>query len=747
MVFLRRIIPALGLAILAAIPARGDEGMWMPQQIPDLAPKLKALGFPGDPNAFADLTGQPMGAIVSLGGCSASFVSPDGLIATNHHCVQGALQYNSMPERNLLQDGFLAKARSEELWSGPGSRVSVTVAVREVTDEITARIDPKITDLARHDLIERRVKERVAACEKDGLRCRVAPFFDGLRYYELAQLEIPDVRLVWAPPAGIGNYGGETDNWQWPRHTGDFSMLRAYVSPSGRSAPYAKENVPYRPKHWLKISPEGASPGELVFVAGYPGRTQRLETYAQVKETAEWTYPRVIRRYADQIAILEGLSKASKETAIRVATKKRSLNNTLTNRKGMLEGFYRGGLLKNKEAQEKELVAWIASDPKRQKVWGDVLPALNAVQARKEATHERDAVLNDLLGVPAVPTVLLNISSLANATHILHSLSLERPKKDVDRLPEYQERNWGRLRDAQERFQRNYDPKADRALLRYVMMEAAKLPAGQRADALDKAVGLSIGMAEADAGKAVDAYLDRLYAGTKLGEKETRLALMDKSTAEILARHDPMVELVALLRPLWDRVTRERLERLGALERLGPRYAAALLEKNGGLVAPDANSTLRVTYGKVLGVNARDGLVYTPQTTLSGVLEKHTGEGDFNVPKKERDAAGALRAGKKTPYLDPRLGDVPVDFLSTVDTTGGNSGSATLNAKGDLCGLLFDGTFDSVASDYLYDPVKTRSIHVDSRYMLWTLSDVEGAQNILQEMGETKALDLPTPTH
>jgi hypothetical protein len=743
----RRLVPALFIAVLAAASAPADEGMWMPQQIPALAPKLVTMGFTGDPKAFADLTGQPMGAIVSLGGCSASFVSSDGLIATNHHCVQGGLQYNSTPQRSLLEDGFLARTKSEELWNGPGSRVTVTVSVKEVTDEIAGKVDPRALDGKRHEIIERRIKEHVAACEKSGLRCRVAPFFDGLKYFELAQMEIQDVRLVWAPAAGIGNYGGETDNWQWPRHTGDFSMLRAYVSPSGKSAPFAKENVPYKPSHWLKVSPEGANPGDLVFVAGYPGRTQRLETFAQVKETAEWTFPRVVRRYTDQIAILESLSRASKETAIRVTTKKRGLNNTLTNRKGMLNGFYKGGLLKNKEAQEKDLAAWIAADPARQKDYGDVLPALNALQAAKEKTRERDAVLNDLLGVPAFAAPVLNISSLANATHVLYRLSLERPKKDADRTSEFQERNWGRLREAQERFQRNYDPKADRALARYVFVEAAKLPAGQRIEAMDKAVGLSTGMPEAAAPKAIDSYLDRLYEKTKLGDQATRLALFEKTTAEIVATKDPMVEFVTTLRPLWDAVSAERLERSGAMERIGPRYTTALLAKSGGLVAPDANSTLRVTFGKVMGVSAKDGLIYTPQTTLSGVIDKHTGEGDFNVPKKERDAAAALKAGKKTPYLDAKLMDVPVNFLSTVDTTGGNSGSATLNSRGELCGLLFDGTFDTIASDYLYDPVKTRSIHVDSRYMLWTLSEVDGATNLLEELGETKSLDVQVPTH
>ena len=196
---------AFCLALLPAA-ARAEEGMWMPQQIPQLAERLKTMGFRGDPQAFADLTGQPMGAIVSLGGCSASFVSPDGLIVTNNHCVQGALQYNSKPDRNLMVDGYLAKTRADELWSGPGSRVYVTVAVKDVTDDIVGKVDPKTTDRKRFDIVDHRVKARTAECEKGGLRCTVAPFFDGLKWFEVAQMEIQDIRLVYAPAAGIGNY-------------------------------------------------------------------------------------------------------------------------------------------------------------------------------------------------------------------------------------------------------------------------------------------------------------------------------------------------------------------------------------------------------------------------------------------------------------------------------------------------------------------------------------------------------------
>ena len=229
-------------------------------------------------------------------------------------------------------------------------------------------------------------------------------------------------------------------------------------------------------------------------------------------------------------------------------------------------------------------------------------------------------------------------------------------------------------------------------------------------------------------------FLQGLYAGTRLADREYRLGLMAKSTAELMATKDPFILLAAAMAPAAEAQREAAKNRAGALARLMPRYMEALLAQAGGLVAPDANGTLRVTYGQVKGVDAKDGLYYKPQTTLAGIVAKHTGEGEFDAPKVQLDAIKALREGKRTPFLDAALGDVPVDFLSTVDTTGGNSGSPTLNAKGELVGLLFDGTYESVASNYLFDPVTTRSIHVDSRYMLWNMAEVDGAGNLLREM-------------
>ena len=636
-----------------------------------------------------------------------------------------------------MEDGFLAKTRAEELWNGPGSRVFVTVSVRDVTADIVGKLDPKLSDRQRFDAVEKNVKELTAASEKGGLRCHIASFFEGKQWFEFCQMEIQDVRLVYAPAAGIGNFGGEVDNWQWPRHAGDFAFYRAYVSPTGKAVAYAKDNVPYQPKHWLRVSPKGANPGDLVFVAGYPGRTARLSPYSEVKQTVEWSLPRTVKRNTDQIALLEELSKEDPETAIRVSTRIRGMNNSLTKSKGVIKGMQQGGLLAQREEREKSLLAWIDADPKRKADYGDVLPALNAFVADRARTRERDSLIAEVCG---------GRGSVMDAAQTVYRLSLERPKPDMDRDPAFQERNWSRLREGQDRLQRSLDVKADRVLMTYTLAEVAKLPASQRIDVLDQEIGLAAGMSEADASKAISSFLDKLLTGTTLYQKDRRLACLELSTAELLATNDTAIKLTAALYPLTEAIREKSKERSGAADRLGPRYAEALLAQNGGAVAPDANGTLRVTYGQVKGVPARDGLLKLPQTTLQGIVEKATDASPFNAPEAELAAIKALRAGKQTPYLDPQLNDVPVNFLSSVDTTGGNSGSATLNGKGELVGLLFDGTFDTVASDYLFDPVRTRSIHVDARYMLWTMTEVDGATNLLAEIAGTKSADAPQPT-
>ncbi|HEY6137055.1 MAG TPA: S46 family peptidase [Thermoanaerobaculia bacterium] len=701
------------LLCLVAAPLFGAEGMWMPQQIPQLAPELRKLGLKIDPQRFADLTGDPMGAVISLGGCSASFVSPEGLIVTNHHCGFGALQFNSTPQRDLIANGFLAKTKDEELPAGPGSRVFVTTLIEDVTPRVTGSLAATLSDIDRDKAIDKNIKELVAECEKPGgVRCRVASFYEGASYIRTTQMEIRDVRLVYAPALGIGNFGGETDNWMWPRHTGDWSYLRAYVGKDGKPADYSKDNVPYRPAHILKVSNEGINPGDFVLVAGYPGRTFRYRTAAEVTSMQEYSFPTFVRYATDLSNILHEMGKNDRNVEIANASRIKGMENTLKNYTGSLTGFDKFHIVAQRQKREADLNSWIAAHPAEAKKYAGALDQLNALQAKAAATRQRDTV----------HTWVLRSSPMLAQAVTLYRLSLERPKADIDREAGFQQRDWPRIAEGVTRAQKSIEPKSDRAGLRYFLNESQKLPSDQRIKALDDAIAKAGG---------VEPLLDQLYANTKIADLKERKAMQGESTAQLAARKDSMLELAAALSPLALESEEREKELAGAMTRVRPLYLEALRTMTGGRLYPDANSTLRITFGTVKGYAPRDGVAYTPQTTVAGVVQKNTGSGEFDAPKAELDA---LRANKTAGYVDPQLGAVPVDFLSDVDTTGGNSGSPTLNAKGELCGLLFDGTYESLGNDFIFDPAITRSIHVDAVYMLWVMDAVDGAHNLLKEM-------------
>jgi hypothetical protein len=710
------------LALLAAPGAalRAAEGMWLPEQTSALAPELRRLGLEMDPARLADFSGDPMRAIASLGGCSASFVSATGLIVTNHHCVYGYLQYNSTGSKNLLETGFLARTPAEEIPASPDARVWVTVAMDDVTSAVLPPRGAELSDRERFRRVERRRKEIVRDCERErGVRCLVPEFSEGARYLRVKQEEIRDVRLVYAPPRGIGNYGGEVDNWMWPRHTGDFGFLRAYVGPDGKAADAAPENVPYRPRHFLKVSTADLSPGDLAVVIGYPGKTYRYRLAEEVRDAQEFDLPTSIRYRRALMALLEEAGRGGREIAIKNASRIRSLANYLKKHEGTLEAFARGGLLARRTDEEKRLAALSASDAAGGPRLRDALAGIGRWNAALRRTRERDAVL----------AWLLDGSPMLSQAHTLWRLARERGKEDVERATGFQERDWKRLRASLSRAQAAIEPASDRAGLRFFLLEAARLPAGQRIRAVDEALAAT---GAEDPAASVERLLDRLYGGTRVGDLAQRRAMFEESPERLAARRDPMLELAAALRRDLDEKERRDEEVQGAMLRLRPVYVEWLEKVRGGRLYPDANGTLRVSFGRVAGYSPRDSVVYGAQTTLSGVLQKRTGANPFDPPAPLLAATAGKRLG---PYVDPDLRDVPVDFLSEGDITNGSSGSATLNARGELCGLAFDGNYEAMGSDYLVTPSVTRTIHVDTRYMLWVMDAVDGAHRLLTEMG------------
>jgi hypothetical protein len=673
-----------------------------------------------DPLKLADLTSDPMGAIVSLGGCSASFVSPQGLIVTNHHCVYSYLQYNSTPEKDLIENGFLAKALTEEVPAAPDARVWVTTSIEDVTTRVLPKPGERPSDLDRFAWVERRRKELVRDCEKEGgLRCSVASFFEGSKFWRIKQLEIRDVRLVYAPPRGIGNYGGEVDNWMWPRHTGDFGFLRAYVAPDGKPADFAKDNVPYRPKHFLKVSTADFDPGDFMMVIGYPGKTFRYQLADEVKEAQEFDLPTSIRYRKELIRILEDAGREKRDVSIRNAARLRSLLNYLKKYEGTIDAFEKGDLIARRRAEEKEIAALVANDAGAKRQYEESLAEIGRLNTTRSKTRERDAVLE----------WIYSASPMLSQANTLWRLAGERPKNDIERATSFQERDWKRLKATVSRVQRTLEPGSDRAGLRYFLLEASKLPKDQRIAAVDD---VPAAMGEKDPPARVEEFLDRLYGNTKIGDSKERLAMFDESRAQLSGRNDAMLQFAAALRTTMDTKQKRDDEIAGSMMRLKTGYVALLQKLRKGRVYPDANGTLRVTFGRVQGYSPRDSVQYAAQTTLSGVVEKETGKNPFDPPS----VLSAASHGKKLgPYADPELGDVPVDFLSTGDITNGSSGSATLNAKGELTGLAFDGNYEAMGSDYLVNPDVQRAIHVDTRYILWVMDAIDGAHNLIREMG------------
>jgi hypothetical protein len=711
----------LTLAILTSFAAQADEGMWMPQQLPQVAKQLKAAGLKLDPASLTKLTEFPMGAVVSLGGCSASFVSPQGLVITNHHCVYNSVAVNSTPERDLLTNGFLARTMGEELPAAPGSRVFVTEEVANVSNRVISSDVAKLSGKARVDAMEKNQKALVAECEKDaGYRCTVASFYGGLEFYRIKQLEIRDVRLVHAPPSGVGKFGGDTDNWMWPRHTGDYGFYRAYVSRDGKAADFAKDNVPYQPKHFLKIAKEGVKENDFIMVVGYPGRTNRHRLPSEVAYTFDWNYPAFVKASGETLAVIERETKNDPAAKLKYAGQVAGVNNYYKNRKGMLTSYANSDILARKTAEQNALKAWVNSDAKRKAEFGADIDTVEKLIAQRDAATKRDFFMG------------YSSPRFLNSARSLYRLSNERTKPDAERKSGYQERDMARLNSVIAGQDRTYDEKVDKALVLNFLKQYNAQPAAEHNLAFDSALGIQPGMDEA----ALKAALDKVYAGSKLQDKAFRTSWVNKSPADFKASDDAFIKAAVAMYDADRKEEAEEEELGGNIQKAYASYMKAkiaYMNSKGQAVYPDANSTLRVTFGNIKGRDyGADGTgSWTAFTTVNGVVAKATGEGEFNAPQAQLDKIKAKDFGR---FTDPKLKTVPVNYLATLDITGGNSGSAALNSKAELIGLAFDGTLDSIISDWDFNKAATRDIQVDIRYILWNMEKVDHADNLLKEM-------------
>ncbi len=699
-------------------------GMWLPSQmlLPQHADTFAKMGAKLDAKAFADPLADPLAAVVQLPGCTGSLVSPEGLIVTNHHCAQGALQLNSTDKDNLVVDGFLAKTKADEKSAGPASRVMVAQAFRDVTKDMRDGLDAIKDPVARKEESEKRSKKLIAACEKDRpeTRCQVSSFFGGGLYQLIEMLEIRDLRLVYVPARSVGDYGGEVDNWEWPRHTGDWSFFRAYVGKDGKPADFSPDNVPFHPKHWLKVSTAGLKAGDFVMVTGYPGRTNRTEPASTVHHDLEWAYPYLIEYYEQRYKIAEAHLGDAGETGIKAGVSKQGLQNGLEKFRGIVDGMKKGDLLAQKDALDKKAKEWAAQAGHED--YKTAIDKLETLLAERNRTARADFDRGMAFGGSRLLSTAISLTRWAD----------ERTKKDAERKPGFQERDLRRALAGQKQFAKEYDATLDRANFRLSLVRALQLPEADRPWlAVLLGAGKNVKLDEAFVDKTLDAW----YKAPAIETEMLRVELLQKGTSkELAASKDPFIKAAQRIWPIYKAEEKKSDARSGELMLVSPMYVEALKQSLGGALAPDANSTLRITYGTVKSLKPEShDQVDWPFTVASQILVKDTGKEPFNSSAKLLEAIKARRYGN---YADTALGgELPVDFLSDLDITGGNSGSPTLNDKGELVGLAFDGNREGLASDVVFNPATTRTIHVDARYMIWNMDLLDNADHLIKEMG------------
>jgi len=697
-----------------ATPVSADEGMYPISEIMKL--DLRSKGLEIDPAEIFATDRSLIFAIVSVG-ATGSFLSADGLFITNHHVAFGAVQAASTKEKDYLRNGFLAATRAEEI-QAKGMTARITESYRDVSAEVLSAVKPDMDFAARTRAIERRTKEIVARTEKEnpGKRAEVAEMFTGKTYILFIYTYLKDIRLVYVPPRSIGEFGGEEDNWMWPRHTGDFSFLRAYVAPDGSPADYAAQNVPFKPKRFLRVASRGVDEGDFVFLLGYPGRTYRHSAASYLAFEEEVRMPYIADWYGWQIDLMEKMGAEDRGVALLHAARIKGLANTMKNYRGKLKGMKRLGLVERRREEEKALQSFIDADEKRKSQSGTILNDIAAVYEEMRAAFDQEIVLDYLRGSV----------NLVGCAFTVNEAVLERRKPDLERESAYMERNFAQTRQRLLLSLRNFYEPTDKAVFKELLLRASKFEPKNRIKAVDE---LLLGDFSES---AIDAHLKKMYEATRMSDAKFVEELLAQTPEQLAAVRDPFLDLARALYPAVLEVREKQKARRGALDPLYARLSDLKELYLGKSFIPDANNTLRLTYGRIKGYSPADAVYYEPFTTLRGVLEKTTGREPFDTPAALFDLFKARDFGR---FEHPKLKDVPVCLLYDTDTTGGNSGSPVINARGELVGVNFDRTYEATINDYAWSEEYSRSIAVDMRYVLWVAQKFGRADFLLKEMG------------
>ena len=707
------------LVSLMPVAALGDEGMFLPDTLTQLPlTKLKQRGLRIPITDIYNPNGPSIkDAVVIVDGGTGEFVSPEGLLLTNHHVAFDALVSASDPSKDYAANGYLAKSHAEEL-PARGYNVTITQDLKDVTDEVVAGISDTMSPEDRARAIQAKVRaiETSGVNPSEGISARVLPMNDGLIYYKFTYLNLPDVRIVYAPPKNIGFFGGDPDNFEWPRHDGDFTFMRVYTGPDGKPAEYSSSNVPYKPKKFLSLSMGGVKEGEFMMVMGYPGSTRRYRESYSVAYNQEIAMPFLIDLFTYQIQTLQKAGQDDPALRIKLESTIFSLSNELKNYEGSVLAMRRAGIVDQKRAQEAEFTRWINADPARKTKYGEVLPSLEKAYQQLNATAQRDLLLQQMFGA----SDLIGIASFAQR------VAADKEKPEAERNPALGSTGVLRMRAQVPAVLAERNPTAERELLTYLLRKAAELPAGQKLDFIEKRFGILQGEARR---RAEEDFARGVVDSKRYATSESLSALFDMTAAQLRETQDPLIALARDLGPAIQQIQINQQAFNAVVQKWRPLLVRGMSEMRGTKPYPDANRTLRFTYGEVKGYIPRDAAIYQPFTHLSGVVEKDTGREPFDVPAKLKQLYRARDFG---PYADGQ--DVPVNFLATTDIIGGNSGSPIMNGRGEQVGIVFDGNYEGLGNDFFYNDAKGRTIAVDIRYVLFIADKFGGAGYLLKEL-------------
>ncbi len=713
-------ISILIVAFLAVgrFSVKAHEGMWIPSLIKMFLSDMQADGLKlSAEDIYAVNKSSLKDAIVHFGGgCTAEVISDQGLILTNHHCGFSQIQSHSSLENDYLKNGFWAKTQADELVN-PGLTATFIVRIEDVTRKILQDIDESTDPGKRAQLVSERItalKEQVESVEK-GHTAEIKPFFYGNEYYMVVTQTYRDVRLVGAPPSAVGKFGGDTDNWMWPRHTGDFSIFRIYSGKDGKPSDYSKDNIPYKPKHSLPINITGSKPGDFTMIYGFPGTTQQYLHSSWVQFVTETMNPTAIAMRASTLEIIDAAMASSDEIRIQYASKQARIANYWKKWIGENRGLARLDAISKKEKLEAVYEKKIMENASLEPVYGDVFKKIATSNAEGKALMMARSMLIEFFYVG--PEFLRFVSGFEK---------LEENAEELDKAGELED-ELDRLRQSAEGFFKNYQPWVDQKILGVLYPQYIK--------ALNPKFRPDIhAEIEVKYGDDFNEYAEYVFEESNFVTRKQTLDFLNKFKASKAKKisADPAFQLMKSVLGAWrEKAANSYYAWKGENDELMRKYVKGMMNAfPGEKYWPDANGTLRISWGKIEGSEPRDGVIYNPYTTLDGVLAKYVpSDREFDLPDRLMELAKEKDYGRWA-----YNGELPVCFTASNHTTGGNSGSPVLNGEGHLIGINFDRSWESTMSDIMYDPERCRNIIVDIRYVMFIIDKYAGASHLIDEL-------------